>query len=283
MRSTERLSASRILVAGAYVVLCAWAVVSLFPLYWMLTTAFKSASLVVASPPELIPSSITLSHFKTLLASPIWRWTMNSLIVTGTVTIMQLAFSSMAGYAFAKLKFPGKELLFWVYIGSMVIPIYGLIVPLYRLMHSLHLLDTYAGLILPGVAAPFGVFLMRQFIQTLPLEVLESARMDGCSEWSVYWRMVLPMSKPGLAVLGIFAFSDQWSSFFWPLVITNSDNMKVLTVGIASLQASEVTSGVIDYGLMMAGALWSSVPMIVIFFLFQRHFVKGITLGALKG
>jgi multiple sugar transport system permease protein len=267
----------------AYAILAVWACVSLFPLYWMISTSLKPQSLVVAAPPQLIPSAITLAHFQALLSSDIWRWTLNSLIVTVGVTVLQLWFSSMAGYAFAKKTFRGKEVLFWIYVGSMVIPIYGLIVPLYRLISALHLFDSYIGLMLPGVAAPFGVFLMRQFIQTLPSELLDSARVDGCSEWSTYWRIIVPLCRPGLAVLGIFVFAEQWSSFFWPLVVTNSEPMSVLTVGVASMQASEVTSGVIDYGLMMAGATWSAVPMIVIFLLFQRHFIKGITLGALKG
>lgn len=280
---TERGTMYKTWQAGAYAILGIWAIISLFPLYWMISTALKPQGLVVAAPPQFIPSSVTLAHFRALLSSDVWRWTLNSLIVSVAVTVIQLLFSSMAGYAFAKKEFWGREVLFWIYIGSMIIPIYGLIVPLYRLMATLHLFDTYLGLMLPGIAAPFGVFLMRQFIQTLPSELLDSARVDGCSEWSTYWRIIIPLSRPGLAVLGIFVFADQWSSFFWPLVVTNSERMSVLTVGIASMQASEVTSGVMDYGLMMAGATWSAVPMIVIFLLFQRHFIKGITLGALKG
>jgi multiple sugar transport system permease protein len=267
----------------SYIALSVWAVISLFPLYWMFITAFKPASLVVATPPQLIPTHLSLVHFNALLQSGVWRWTLNSLIVAATVTFVQLFFASMAGYAFAKKEFPGKNVLFWVYISSMVIPIYALVVPLYRLVSGLHLLNNYLGLMLPGLAAPFGVFLLRQFIQTLPTELIESAKLDGCSEWGTYQRIILPLSKAGLAVLGIFVFTDQWSSFFWPLVVTSSSNMDVLTVGIASLQSFDVTSGVQDYGLEMAGAMWSAVPMVIIFFLFQRHFVKGITVGALKG
>jgi multiple sugar transport system permease protein len=267
----------------AYTLLGIWTLVSLFPLYWMLTTAFKSSGFVVSVHPQLIPTSFTLSHFRDLLQSGVIRWTINSILVAGIVTLIQLLFSSMAGYAFAKKHFPGKELLFWTYISSMIIPIYALIVPLYRLMASWHLLNSYIGLILPGIAAPFGVFLMRQFIQTLPDELIESGRIDGCSEFGIYRLIILPLSKPGLAVLGIFVFADQWSSFFWPLVITNSASKDVLTVGIASIQAFDVTSGVQDYGLLMAGATWSAIPMVIIFLLFQRYFVKGVTLGALKG
>lgn len=267
----------------AYGLLGIWALISLFPLYWMVTTAFKASGFVVSVHPQLIPTSLTLSHFSALFQSGVLRWTINSIVVAGTVTALQLLFASMAGYAFAKKQFPGKEVLFWTYISSMIIPIYALIVPLYRLMASWHLLNSYVGLILPGIAAPFGVFLMRQFIQTLPDELIESGRIDGCSEFGIYWRIIVPLAKPGLAVLGIFVFADQWSSFFWPLVITNSASKDVLTVGIASIQSFDVTSGVQDYGLLMAGATWSAIPMVIIFILFQRHFIRGVTLGALKG
>ena len=267
----------------AYALLLGWAVTSLFPLYWMAITAIKPSVLVITTPPELIPARVTSRNFQVLLNAGVIRWTLNSLIVAGAVTLAQLLFASMAGYAFAKKQFPGKELLFWIYVSSMMVPIYALIVPLYRMMSTFNLLDTYAALILPGIAAPFGVFLMRQFIQTLPSELIDAARIDGCSELMVYWRLIVPLSTPGLAVLGIFAFSDQWASFFWPLVVTGSRDMRVLTVGIASLQSFDVTSGMKDYGVMMAGATWMAVPMFVIFFLSQRYFVKGITLGALKG
>jgi multiple sugar transport system permease protein len=273
----------KLLIAVAYALLIAWAVASLFPLYWMAITAIKPSTLVITTPPELIPSQVTWRNFRVLLNSGVARWTLNSVLVAGAVTLAQILFASMAGYAFAKKQFPGKELLFWIYVSSMMVPIYALIVPLYRMMSAFHLLDTYAALILPGVAAPFGVFLMRQFIQTLPTELIDAARIDGCSELAVYSRIIVPLAAPGLAVLGIFTFSDQWASFFWPLVVTGSRDMRVLTVGIASLQSFDVTSGMKDYGVMMAGATWMAIPMFLIFFLSQRYFVRGITLGALKG
>jgi len=273
----------KLVLVGAYALLLVWAIASLFPLYWMVITGIKPSVAVITTPPQIIPRPITFRNFEVLVDSGVIRWTINSLIVAGAVTLAQLVFASMAGYAFAKKQFPGKELLFWVYVSSMMVPIYALIVPLYRMMSHFHLLDTYAALILPGVAAPFGVFLMRQFIQTIPSELIDAARIDGCTELMVYARVILPLSAPGLAVLGIFAFSDQWASFFWPLVVTGSADMRVLTVGIASLQSFDVTSGMKDYGVMMAGATWMAVPMFIIFFLSQRYFVKGITLGALKG
>jgi multiple sugar transport system permease protein len=264
-------------------VLSIWALFSLFPLYWMVITALKPSVAIMVTPPELIPRQITLRNFEVMFNSGIWRWTLNSFIVSGSVTVLQLLFSSMAGYAFAKKSFPGRNLIFWLYISSMMIPIYAIVVPLYRMMASLKLLDTYYALILPGLAAPFGTFLMRQYIQSLPTELLDAARIDGCNEWGVYRHVVLPLSKPGLAVLGIFVFNSQWADFFWPLIVTNSANMRVLTVGLTSFQLFEAGSGLRDYGLLMAGAAWAAIPTFIIFMFLQRYFLKGITLGALKG
>jgi multiple sugar transport system permease protein len=234
-------------------------------------------------PPELIPSKVTMRNFQVVFESGVFRWTLNSFIVAGIVTFCQLLFASMAGYSFAKKEFPGRNLIFWIYISSMMIPIYAIVVPLYRMMSTFDLLDTYVALILPGLAAPFGTFLMRQFIQTLPSELIDAAKIDGCNEWKVYFHIILPLSLPGLAVLGIFVFNMQWAEFFWPMVVTGSADMRVLTVGLASLQMFDVSSGLKDYGVLMAGATWAAIPMIVIFFAFQRYFLQGITLGALKG
>ena len=264
-------------------ILILWTVISLFPLYWMVITSIKPSVAIMTTPPELIPSAVTSRNFQAVFDSGVLRWTLNSFVVAGVVTFCQLLFSSMAGYSFAKKLFPGRNFLFWVYISSMMIPIYAIVVPLYRMVASFHLLDTYIALILPGLAAPFGTFLMRQYIQTLPSELIDAAKIDGCNEWGVYRHVILPLSLPGLAVLGIFIFHAQWAEFFWPMVITGSNNMRVLTVGLASLQMFDVASGMKDYGVLMAGATWAAIPMFVIFFLFQRYFLQGITLGALKG
>lgn len=279
----ESTVAEKIFYLFALVVLLGWAIISLFPLYWMVITSIKPSVAIMVTPPELIPSEITLRNFNTVFESGVLRWTFNSFFVAGMVTFCQLLFASMAGYAFAKKEFPGRDLIFWVYISSMMIPIYAIVVPLYRMMSFFDLLDTYIALVLPGLAAPFGTFLMRQFIQTLPSELIDAAKMDGCSEWGVYRHIILPLSLPGLAVLGIFVFNLQWAEFFWPMVVTGSAEMRVLTVGLASLQMFDVSSGLKDYGVLMAGATWAALPMFIIFFVFQRYFLQGITLGALKG
>ena len=265
----------------SYLLLSAWAVVALFPLYWMVTTALKPPSVVMSLPPEWIPRTLTLANFADAFgSSPVLRWTINSFVVAGGVTIGQLLFASMAGYAFAKKRFPGKEILFWVYVSSMMVPSFALLIPLYTLMASLGLVNTYVGIAAPGLSAPFGAFLMRQFMQTLPSELIDAGRIDGCGELGVFWRIILPLAKPGLAVLGIFVFMGQWGAFLWPLVVTSSSEMRTLVVGFATLAQRELR---VNYGASMAASTYIALPMLVVFFAFQRYFLRGVTIGALKG
>lgn len=265
----------------AYLILSGWAVVSLFPLYWMVTTALKPPTVVMSLPPEWIPTSVSLNNFWEAFAnSPVGRWTFNSLFMALSVTAFQLLFATMAGYGFAKKHFPGKELLFWIYVSSMMIPGFALIIPLFTLMTRFGLVNSYLGLIAPGLSAPFGVFLMRQFIQTLPTELIEAATMDGCSELRVFTDIILPLSKPGLAVLGIFVFIGQWNAFFWPLIVVSSADMMTLTVGFALLSNRELR---VNYGALMAAATYMAAAQVIVFFAFQRYFVQGITVGGIKG
>lgn len=273
--------AERVIFGLAYLIATAWALVSLFPLYWMVTTALKPPTTVMSLPPEWIPGRISLDNFDEAFgSSPVLRWTVNSLVMAGSVTLAQILFASMAGYGFAKKRFPGRELLFWVYVSSMMIPSFALLIPLYTLMARLGLVNTYLGLIAPGLSAPFGVFLMRQFIQTLPSELIDAGKIDGCSELGVFWRIILPLAKPGLAVLGIFVFMGQWSAFLWPLVVTNQTDMRTLMVGFATLANRELR---VNYGALMAASTYIALPMLIVFFAFQRYFLRGITIGGIKG
>jgi len=271
----------RVFFAFAYVIASAFAIISLFPLYWMVTTAIKPPTAVMSLPPQWIPTSISLDNFHEAFAnSPVLRWTFNSLVVAGAVTLFQLVFATMAGYGFAKKDFPGKEILFWLYISSMMVPSFAIIIPLFTLMADYGLVDSYLGLIAPGLSAPFGVFLMRQFIQTLPTELIDAAKIDGCGELRTFWDIILPLAKPGLAVLGIFVFMGQWSAFLWPLIVTNSNDMRTLIVGFALLSNRELR---VNYGATMAAATYMALPMLIVFFAFQRYFLRGITIGGIKG
>jgi multiple sugar transport system permease protein len=275
--------ATKAFIILAYAVLSLWALALLFPLYWMIVTAIKPPFLVITTPPQLIPQVITFHNFQKIIDAGGGRWSLNTLLVAAVETIGQLFIASTAGYAFAKKEFPFKNVIFWLYISSMIVPIYAIIVPLYWVMHRVHLNNTYLALILPGLAAPFGVFLMRQFIQTLPTELIDAARIDGCTEWGIYRRVILPLSVPGLTVLAIFSFTGAWNAFFWPLVVTTRKAMYVLTVGIYQMQFDQYHEGIQDYGILLAGATLSAIPLFIVFFSLQRFFLKGITLGALKG
>jgi multiple sugar transport system permease protein len=247
----------------------------------MVTTALKPPSSVMSLPPQWIPTSVSLDNFWEAFAnSPVARWTFNSLFVALAVTAFQLLFATMAGYGFAKKSFPAREILFWIYVSSMMIPGFALIIPLFTLMSRFGLVNSYLGLIAPGLSAPFGVFLMRQFIQTLPTELIEAATIDGCSEIGIFRHIILPLSKPGLAVLGIFVFMGQWNAFLWPLIVVSSSEMMTLTVGFALLANRELR---VNYGALMAAGTYMALAQVIVFFSFQGYFVQGITVGGVKG
>ncbi len=256
------------------------AVVSIFPAFWMLYTSFCPSDELSALPPVLIHRNLTLRNYAQLfLNAPIARWTLNSFMICAVITLGQLLFDSMAGYAFARKRFPGRRIIFWLVIGTMMVPVHILIVPLYIMMVQLRLVDTLWAAILPGLAGPFGIFFMRQYMMTIPTALEEAARIDGCTESQVFFRVILPVSSPALGVLAIFLFISNWNSFLWPLLVLNSAETYTLTVGLATLQDKQV----LDYGLLMAGAAMASIPMFCVFLLFQRVFVRGIRMGALKG
>jgi multiple sugar transport system permease protein len=263
----------------AYAMLIFWALLSLMPMYWMVTISFMNVVTLLKMPPKLIPDPFTISNYVRLLnRSMLMRWEFNSSIIAVTNTVISLLVSSFYGYIFAKKSFPGKKFLFWVLISTLMVPFHVVAIPIFLMFRTFHMLNTYWGLIIPGMFSAYGVFLMRQVIKTLPTELMEAAKIDGASEWQIYSRVVLPLAKPGLAVLGIFTFVGNWNDFFWPLVLLNDSKMYTLPVGLPTLQAQWT-----DYGLLMAGATLAALPTVVIFLIFQRYFLQGITVGAIKG
>jgi len=194
------------------------------------------------------------------------------------VTFGILLIDSMAGYVLAKKKFPGRNLIFWIIISTMMIPGQVTLVPLFIMIRDLNLMDTHWALILPDLSMVFGVFLMRQFMYSIPDELIEAAKMDGASEWRTFWTIVLPLAKPGLAALGIFTFMNVWNSFLWPIIVLNNAKLYTLPVGLKTLQDANLAS----FKLLMSGAAVAAIPMIIVFILFQRYFVKGLTLGGVK-
>lgn len=263
-----------------YAILTIFAGLTLMPLYWIVVSALQPPSVVLSFPPSLFPSPATWFNFGQLFnGSRIMTWMTNSLLVTGTVTISNVLLGTLAGYTLAKKIFPGRQMIFWAVISLMLIPSQLTMIPLYALIIRLGWINTYQALIVPALIMPFSIFLMKQFLQTLPSELMDSARIDGCSEWGVFQRVVLPLAKPGMGVLGIFTFMGVWNEFLWPLIVTNRSSMMTLQIGLNSLQNQYYT----DYGLLMAGAAVSAAPMIIVFLLFQPYFVKSITIGAVKG
>ncbi|MFJ9603355.1 carbohydrate ABC transporter permease [Streptomyces althioticus] len=253
------------------------------PFLWMALSAFKTRRDLTASPPVWIPSEWTLSNFGALLDQlDMPRYFLNSLIVAVLVTLCNLLFCSMLGYALAKLEFTGRSKVFGVVLAALMVPGNLLILPLYVLMTKLGLIDTYAGLVLPFAAGAFGVFLMRQFMQSIPDELLEAARIDGAGEWYIFWRIVLPLVKPALATLTIFTFLGSWNNFVWPLIATNDPDKYTLPVALATFANDPNRTVGGGNGMLMAGSLLVVLPVLLVFVVLQRHFTQGIATAGLK-
>jgi len=264
---------------GIYVALIVSSIVMLVPFYWMVSTSLKVEADVFAYPPEWIPQPATLLHYAEVWTSlPFARFLFNSLFVAAMVTASNVFFSTIAGYAFAKLRFPGRDKLFFVLLLTLMVPFQVNLIPLYKMMDLFRWVDTYWALIVPSATSVFGLYLMRQYILSIPDELLDSARMDGCSEFGIFWRIVAPLALPGVATLAIFSFMGSWTSFLWPMIVTNSMNMRTLPVGIALLQEYHTT----NWTQIMAGSTIAALPMIIVFLFMQRQFIEGLTAGAVK-
>ncbi|OGO55592.1 MAG: sugar ABC transporter permease [Chloroflexi bacterium RBG_16_69_14] len=263
-----------------YALLVAGGAAMLFPFAWMLSTSLQSDGALLVPPPQLIPSPIEPGNYgKVAEAFPLWRYLLNSLGVAAVSTTLQLLTSAMAAYAFARLTFRGRDKLFLLYLATLMIPIQVIILPLFVEMRYLGLVDSYPGLLLPTIATAFGTFLLRQAFLGLPRELEEAAFIDGAGHWTVFRRIVLPLSLPALATLGILAFMASWNSFLWPLVIVNSPDLLTLPVGLSNLQGRYTTS----WNLVMAGATVAVVPILFVYLVAQKYVVRGVTLSGLKG
>lgn len=258
------------------------ALILFIPILWMILGSFKIQRVALAYPPELIPSNPVMDNWERLLIGrPSMRWLLNSLMVAGGIAIFGVITSTCAGYAFGKKDFPGRTIFFWMILMTMMLPRQIYIIPLFVLMKSLGWFNSYQGMIAPYIVYPFGVFLMRQYMQSIPDELLEAAKMDGASELQLFRHMIVPLSRPAIGAIAIFAFMAGWNDYLWQLVLATDELWLTLPVGVAKLTASGV--GSIDIGVSMAGATFAVVPMLLIFLLFQNYFIKGITVGALKG
>lgn len=252
----------------------------LLPFAWMLSTSLKSDQYVLAFPPEFWPREATTASYQRLAELfPIWRLFFNSLLVAGLSTAGQLVTSSLAAYAFARIEFRGRNLLFLLYLATLMIPFQVTITPLFILMRLLGWINTYPGLILPGLFSAFGVFLLRQSFLAIPRELEEAALIDGASPFAIYRQIILPLAKPALATLAVFAFMGSWNSFLWPLFVVRDEQLMTLPVGLATLHGRYLT----QWNLVMASAMITVIPMIVVYLLAQRYFVRGVLLSGIKG
>jgi multiple sugar transport system permease protein len=263
-----------------FVVLLGGALVMCGPFIWMVSTSFKPSAEVFKFPPTLLSGNPQPGNYGRIFTTiPFGRALLNSAIVATSVTLLQLVVCSMAAYAFACLRFRGREVLFLIYLGALMVPSQVTVIPNFILIRNLGWIDTYQGLILPYAFSSFGTFLLRQYMKTIPSELVEAARIDGANHAQIYAGVVLPLSLPALGALAIFTFVAQWNNFLWPLITTSKPNMQVTTVALASLQGQFNT----DWPLLMTGSVLAIVPMLVVFALGNRSFISGITSGSFGG
>jgi multiple sugar transport system permease protein len=251
-----------------------------FPLFWMISMSFMPPAESNAFPARLIPHHPTLSNYAILFARQnMGRFVINSLLISSLAAGLSLVFNVTAGYAFAKLKFAGRDKLFQALLAALVIPGQLVMLPLFFELKLLGLLNSYAGVVVPFIASLFGIFLVRQYALSLPDEMLQAARVDGASEWQVFRRIVLPNLMPIMATLGVFTFLTAWNDFLWPLIVLSDDYKYTLPLAIASLSQEHVQ----DAGMVMAGATVTIAPVILLFLALQRHYVRGLLSGSVKG
>ncbi|WP_257350229.1 carbohydrate ABC transporter permease [Pseudalkalibacillus decolorationis] len=273
-------SRSKYKKSAVHIILIVGSLVMVGPFIWMLLTSIKTLGEATKVPPVIFPSKIQWENYVEVFTSlPFTNFYVNTVIMTGGILLGQLMLCSMAGYAFARINFPGRNILFILFLSVLMIPSQAFLIPQYLLMEKIGWLDSLQALITPGVFSAFGTFLMRQFFMTLPKELEESARIDGCNHFQIFWKIMLPLAKPGLIALSITTVLFSWKSLMWPLIVNNSMEMMPLSAGLAYLKGQHVT----DYSILMAGSLLALWPVILIFVFLQKHFIEGITFTGSKG
>ena len=261
-------------------IIAAGGLVFLFPFMWMVSTSLTSPAELFKLPPSIVPSPIDTSGYDRLFSdTPIVKWVFNSVVVSLSVTFLQVLTSAMAAYAFARLQFRGRNALFVLFLATLMVPFQVMVVPLFIELRYLGLLNSMAALIVPEMAMPFGVFLLRQAFLSLPRELEEAAFVDGAGHLRVFFRLVLPLSKPAIATVAVFSFMGSWNNFLWPLVVINNPDLMTLPLGLASMSSRFVT----DWNLLLAGATISILPIVALFVFAQRYVLQGVSMSGLKG
>lgn len=273
----RRAHAQRILI---YALLVIGALLALLPMVWMVSASLMPSGEASAFPPHFFPTSITFSHYLDLFTRlNLGRYLFNSTFIAVVVTVASLAINSMAGYAFAKLRFRGRERLFRVLSAALVLPVQVAMLPLFLLLKNLGMINTYWGVIIPGLSSIFGIFLVRQYALSIPEEMLDAARVDGASELRIFWSIVVPGIVPILATLSIWTFLATWNDFMWPLIVLSDESRYTLPVALANLAGEHVQ----DTELMMAGSVITVIPVLLVFLFLQRYYIQGVMAGSVKG
>ncbi|MFC7785169.1 carbohydrate ABC transporter permease [Rossellomorea sp. GCM10028870] len=269
-RKTEKTLVALLMILGGILVS--------IPFIWMISSSFKPESEVLQIPPTLFPENPTLENYLNLFESMNFGVYLRNTLVIVLFSFLGLFFNAMAGYGFAKFHFKGKEKIFYIVLATMMIPAQVTMIPVYLILNEMGLTNTMAGIILPGLAAAFSIFLFRQFMTTIPTDLLEAARLDGAGEFYIFFKLIVPIAKPIFAVQGILTFIGAWNSFLWPLIIANDESLYTLSVGLSLLQGQYAN----NFGLQMAGAAFMVVPIIIIFSFFQKYIVEGFTMSGIK-
>jgi multiple sugar transport system permease protein len=256
------------------------ALLTVMPLVWMFSASLMPTGEATLFPPRFLPSVPTITHYRELfIRMNFGRSFTNSMIIAAAITTFSLLLNSMAGYAFAKLRFSGRDKLFNLLVAALVIPTQVGMLPLFLILKSVHLVNSYWGVIFPSMATIFGIFLIRQFMLSIPDDLLDAARIDGAGEFRIYWSIVMPLARPVLVTLAIFMFMSAWNDFMWPLIVLTDDAKYTLPVAVANLVGEHVQ----DTELMMASSVLTVLPVLILFLALQRHYIAGIMVGSVKG
>ncbi len=271
-----KLDSGALMVNGSLALLSA---LTIFPLVWMLSASLMAPGEASTFPPPLLPAAPTLEHYRALFGTQgLGRQALNSLLISIAATLLSLAFNLSAGYAFAKLKFKGRELIFRTLLAALVIPGQVAMMPLFLMLKQMGLVNTFAGALVPWLASVFGIFMVRQYARSIPDDILEAARMDGAGEWRIFRVIVLPLLKPIVVTLAVLVFLGSWNDFMWPLIVLTDRELQTLPVALAGLSREHVQ----DTELMMAGSVLTVLPVLLLFLVLQRHYMKGLLMGSVK-
>lgn len=264
-----------------FILLCLIAILFLFPYYWMIVLSLEPPVTLLNLGPHLLPENFTFENYIYLFKLEMFpRWVFNSIFIPTIAVLLVCWSASMAGYVLAKRSFPGGKIIFFLMLSTMAIPRLSILLPLFMLMRNLNLTNTYPSMFLIYMAWPFGIFLMKQIIKTIPSEIIESGVVDGANEWQIYWHLVLPLIRPGLIALGIFTFVACYNDYFWHLLMVRDECMKTLPLAAGTFVADQLTP---KTQLMMAVGFIATIPLLVLYFIFRKHFIKGASFGGVKG